>query len=785
MNDTSPGAATRPHSLQPLFDPRAIAVLGASGDPEKLNGRTVRALIDKKFDGAIYPVNPKYDHIADLVCYPDVESLPDGVDLAIVATPAAVVAKTLRALAKRGVRAAVVFSSGFSEIGAEGAALEREVRLAIEETGLRVLGPNCLGFINSARNVMATFSQFASGPTPAGPAAFVTQSGALGTATNATARRRHFSFGYFINTGNEVDVEWSEAMRAVLDDPAIRVGSGYVEGLRNGARFVDTARHALDVGKPIVVIKVGRTAAGARAAASHTGALAGADAVFDGVARQYGLLRVRNEEQLLDMVEVLSCFTGAGGNVLAVITRSGGAGVMMADRAGELGLEVAQFTPQTRARLKEVVPVFGSIGNPVDVTAQGLVDPTLIERSIGIVLEDPGVDVAIMWMSLTEKLWQMNVDIFKAIKAKYDKPLVVCWVSIPEPARLALREAGIPVIRSAEPAVEALAGLVQFSESRRRWAEDRAARDAIVLPALPTLDAIGSAKRALTTLEGAALLSEAGITAAPVRLATTADQAVEHARALGYPVAMKIESPDIQHKTEVRGVKLGLTDDAAVREAWTVIQANARRHQPDAVISGVIVQKMIAGDAEFVLGVSQDPVFGPVVMAGIGGVLVEVIKDVTFRHAPVTPAQAGRPAWPRHPRRRTRTPAGGTRPADRTDLRGLAAGRGRRTATGRTRPEPDHAVCRRRHRRRLAHRRPLTKRTKDKKGPGSFAALQKRARLLCRFFPIWTAKRGLAPFCGRTRSMAMKARRPDPVSFGVQANLLCSEASIQTRRGPA
>jgi len=627
-------------SLQPLFDPRAIAVLGASGDPEKLNGRTVRALIDKQFDGGIYPVNPKYDRIADLVCYPDVESLPDGVDLAIVATPAKIVAPTLRALAKKGVRAAVVFSSGFSETGPEGAERERELRQAVEDTGIRMLGPNCLGFINAARNVMATFSQFASGPTPPGPAAFVTQSGALGTATNSTARRRHFNFGYFINTGNEVDVEWSEAMRAVLEDPAIRVGSGYIEGLRNGERFVETARYAIDTGKPLVAIKVGRSAAGARAAASHTGALAGADAIFDGVARQFGLQRVRNEEQLLDMVEVLSSCEPTMGNGMAVITRSGGAGVLMADRAGELGLEMAQFTPETRARLKDVVPVFGSIGNPVDVTAQGLVDPTLIQRSIEIVMEDPNVHFAIMWMSLTEKLWQMNVDIFKAIKAKYDKPLIVCWVSIPEPALLALRAADIPVIRSAEASVDAMAGLVHFSEARRRWIADRPAREAIVLPALPTLERLSGAKRALTTLEGAALLNEAGIATAAVRLATSADEAVAQARELGYPVAMKIESPDILHKTEVRGVKLGLADEAAVREAWAVIHGNVRRHLPDARLDGIIVQKMIGGDAEFVLGVSQDPVFGPVVMAGIGGVLVEVLKDVTFRRAPITPAQA-------------------------------------------------------------------------------------------------------------------------------------------------
>jgi acetyltransferase len=629
---------TAPRLLEPLLHPRSIAVLGASADPDKLNGRTVRALLDKGYAGALYPVNPKYPRIGELPCYPDIASLPEPVDLAIVALPAAQVAGAVRELAARGVRALVVFSSGFSETGAEGLRLETELRAAVRETGLRMLGPNCLGYINAAENVMATFSQFSLGPTPPGPAAFVTQSGALGTATNSTARRRGLDFGYFINTGNEADVDWSEAMRAVLEDPAIRVGSGYIEGLRDGARFVDTAAYALEAGKPLVVIKVGRSGAGARAAASHTGALAGADAVFDGVARQYAVQRVRNEEQLLDLVEVFAHCPPARGNGVAIVTRSGGAGVIMADRCEELGLRVAQFSEATRARLAEVVPMHGAIGNPVDVTAQGLVDPTPIRRSLEIVMEDPAVDVCVIWLSLTEKLWPANVDIFRAIRAQYDKPLVVCWVSIPEPAAAALREAGIPVIRSAEPAIDAVAGLVHYSAARRRWLADAPARAAPRWPAVELPAGSGP----LPTLAGAALLAACGVPHAAVRLARTPDEAVAAADELGWPVALKIESPDILHKTEARGVKLALADEATLREAWTVITANVRRHHPDARIDGMIVQEMAAGEVEFVLGIERDPVFGPVVMAGVGGVLVEVIRDVSFRRAPLTPAEADR-----------------------------------------------------------------------------------------------------------------------------------------------
>ncbi|HEY9448043.1 MAG TPA: CoA-binding protein, partial [Burkholderiales bacterium] len=467
------------NAVQALLAPRSIAILGASADFNKINGRTLKALLDKRYAGAIYPVNPKYPEIAGIRCYPDVASIPGPIDLAVVAVPARMVATSIRELGRKHAQAAVVFSSGFSEVGGEGIAREEELRAAIRESGVRVLGPNCLGLVNSHDNVMATFSQFSLGPTEPGPAAFVTQSGALGTATAGMARRRGLHFGYFVNTGNETDLNFVDVMREVLTDPRVKVGAGYIEGLKDGPGLVALAGEMLEAGKPMIITKVGRTQAGARAIASHTGSLAGADAVFDGVVRQHGIVRARSDEQLLDFTEVFTKCALPAGKGLGIMTRSGGAGALMADRAEELGLTVAAFDAQTTAALKKVVPAFGSTRNPVDITAQGLVDPSIMRESLKIMLADPAVDVGIVWFAFTEKEADATVRTLVEAKQQSQKPFVVSWVGVPEHALKNLQQAGIPCLRGAEPAVDAVAALVRYAQARRDWQADAAARAAL------------------------------------------------------------------------------------------------------------------------------------------------------------------------------------------------------------------------------------------------------------------------------------------------------------------
>lgn len=624
-----------PDGLEALLKPRGIAILGASKDLNKLNGRPLKFLIRAGYKGRIYPINPKYAEIAGIKCYPDLESVPDPIDLAIVGVPARAVLESIRALGEKGVPSAIVFASGFGEMGAEGARLERELAAAARAAAVRVLGPNGLGLINAFEGVLATFSQYGNGETPAGPVGFVTQSGALGTAIAALARARGLGLGYFVNTGNEADVTFVDAMGAVLEDARIRVGTGYIEGLKDGDGFCRLARHAVAIGKPLVVTKVGRTKAGARAASSHTGSLAGEDAVFDAVVRQFGVIRARNESQMLDFADLLATSPLPEGRGIAIITQSGGAGVMMADRAEELGLDVPVLGDETRAALKKVLPPFGALSNPVDVTAQFIAEPTILKESVRLVLEDPKIAVAIIWFQLMTEFVDSLVAIFTDIKKTVTKPFVVSWVAGPERGVKALRDLGICVLTGGEPAVDAVAGMVRYAEARRRLlAEPSAEATRSASPLLPSRHGIAP------TMAAAEALATAGIPLAKARLAASPDEAVAAADAIGYPVVVKVESPDLPHKTEAGGVKLGLKDADAVRAAYGEVVASARRYKAEARVDGVVVQEMASGVVECVVGLRRDPTFGMIVMAGLGGIFIEALKDVVFRKAPVSETEA-------------------------------------------------------------------------------------------------------------------------------------------------
>ena len=618
---------TRADAIHGLIHPRSIAIVGASADLSKINGRPLKFLIEKGYTGRILPVNPKYPQIAGLSCSPDIASLPEAADLAIVAVPAREVLASIDALGRRGVRAAVVFSSGFGETGPVGLQLEQAVVDCARGHGMVLCGPNCLGFVNAFDKVYATFSQYADGETGPGPIAFVTQSGAFGTAIAALARQRGLGLGYFINTGNQADLDFSELMDSVIDDPRIRVAAGYLEGLEDGAALIRLAQRCQALGKPLVLTKVGRMASGQRAAASHTGALAVADTVFDAVIRQYGVLRARNEEQMLDMLQALSQDRPARGTGLGIATQSGGAGVMMADRAEEVGLTMPELGQATRARLAQVMPAFGSAGNPVDVTGQFVARPELLTESVVALLADPAVHIGIVWLQLMTAHVDTLVRIFCEIRDRSDKPFFVCWVAAPAEALRRLNAQGIVVFSAGERAVEAAAALARHGLFRRRAP---VVIDPAVLAALPQDLQDG----VQPSVQATAWLAAAGVPMAPVALAHDEDEAVALWRAVGGAVALKIESPAITHKTEVGGVALKLDDEAAVRAAHRNLLERARSQRPGARLDGVLVQRMGAGHLELVVGAQRDPVFGMVVMVGLGGVLVEVLKDVAFRHAP-------------------------------------------------------------------------------------------------------------------------------------------------------
>ena len=503
--------------------------------------------------------------------------------------------------------------------------------------GMILCGPNCLGFVNAFSNVYATFSQYADGETAAGPIAFVTQSGAFGTAIAAMARQRGLGLGYFINTGNEADVSFSELMMAVIEDPHIRVAAGYLEGLEDGRELVQLARRCQELSKPLVLTKVGRLASGARAAASHTGALAVPDSIFDAALRQYGVLRARNEEQMLDMLGVLANSRIATGNGLGIATQSGGAGAMMADRAEEVGLVMPMLTLETQRRLARVVPVFGASGNPVDVTGEFVARPELLRESVVAMMDDPNVHVGIVWLQLMTAHADTLVRIFMEIRDRTTKPFIVCWVAAPHEALQRLREQDIVALTAGERAVEAAAALVRYSQFHRQameacWVPPYSA------PSLPDDVMEGIQPTVLAT----EWLSKAGVPMAQVALALDADEAVRLWRATGTAVALKIESPDIPHKSDIGGVLLNLDDELSVRNGFQTLMRQTSERSPGARLQGVIVQAMGRGHLELIVGVKRDPVFGMVVMAGLGGILVEVLKDIVFRLAPFDVDEAER-----------------------------------------------------------------------------------------------------------------------------------------------
>ena len=636
MQDTTEASQTQRDGMDCLLAPRSIAIIGVSQDFNRLNGRVMKFLLEKGYEGRILPVNPKYSEVGGHPCHADILDIPGEIDLAVIAVPARMVADEMDKAGRKGVRAAIVFSSGFSEMGEEGRALEARVLETAGRHGIRLCGPNTLGLINAFEKVYATFTQFGMGETPSGPVGFVTQSGAFGTAIAALARKRGLGLGYFVNTGNESDVSFADVAERVIADPRVTVGAGYIEGLKDGPGFVRVAQQALALGKPMVVTKVGRTASGARAAASHTGSLAGENVVFEGVAAQFGVCRARNEEQLLDFVDMFATTRPPQGRRVAIVTQSGGAGVLMSDRAEEVGLELARLAPATTARLREVLPAFAAIENPVDVTAQFIADPLMLKESVKAVLADPGVDVAVIWFQLMDGFVEPLLRIFRELLEETDKPFVVAWVAGPEAGIRGLRDLGICTLRGGEPVIDSVAALVNWSEARARWMADAGARAARRLPAAGMSKTSGQ----VPSDAAAACLAQAGVPLARARLAETPQAAVEAAEALGYPVALKIESPDIAHKTEIGGVEIGLADAAAVQAAAERILARAAEHMPQARLSGLLVQEMKRGDVDLVVGLREDPVFGMVVMVGLGGVLVEVLEDVVFRRAPVTEAEA-------------------------------------------------------------------------------------------------------------------------------------------------
>ena len=630
--------------LERFFNPRSIAVVGASQDLITISGQPLQHLVSHGYAGRLYPVNPKYEEIIGVKCWPSIAALPETPDLVLVLINASRVAGLLRECGQRGVPFAIVFSSGYSEVGGEGVELQRELAAVAAEFDIGVVGPNCQGMINIASKVYAGFGSVFFTGYDAGAVSMVSQSGGFGfSVMNLASKDGGVHFRQMVTTGNEIGISTLDFIDHFIDDDKTEVIAGYIEGLKDAQRLVEVGRRALAQKKPILAWKVGNTEQGQRAAASHTANLGGAMALYQAAFRQSGIIQVEDIQDVVDYSRALRCGKLPRGNRVAIITVSGGAGILMTDECVARGMQVPPLSPQTAEKLRAIVPSFGSILNPVDVTAAIFNDLSLIRRTLQAVLDDPNVDaIAMINASLQEELADNIAAEITAIAADTDKPIFLAWSARDELARAAyarLDAVKIPHYKSPVRCGRALAVLSAFAHSLRREEERRQERVPL-LSALSVQQTLAGRADDLSEHAAKRALAAYGIGVTRETLAADAATAVAAARAIGYPVALKVQSSDIPHKTEARAVKLGVDGDAAVAAAFEEIMHNARTFGPGARIEGVLVQEMVAGGIEAILGVTNDPLFGPAVMFGLGGIFAEVLKDVSFRMAPVTPSVA-------------------------------------------------------------------------------------------------------------------------------------------------
>jgi len=619
--------------LDNFFTPATVAVVGASREPGKVGHDVTKNLIDAEFAGKVYPINPKAREVLGIEAYPSVLDVPDDIDLAIIAVPSQLVPRVMREIGEKRIPAVVIISAGFRESGVEGAALEREVAQICREMSIRALGPNCLGLINTHHNLNASFA--ATMPR-VGNIAFFSQSGALCTAILDWAVGAEVGFSKFISLGNKMDLDEVELLNALAEDPATDVILGYIEGVKDGRAFLEAARRA-STKKPVIIAKSGGTAAGARAASSHTGSLAGSEQAFRAAFHQANIIRANTVQELFDFALGFSYRKPPEGQSVAIVTNAGGPGIIAADAVERSSLSMATFSKETVDKLREALPPTAAFYNPVDVI--GDADAERYRTAVAEVLKDPHVHsllVILTPQAMTEE--EETARAIAELAKNTEKTILTSFMGGPgvREAVKILNEARIPNYEFPEQAINTLDAMSRYKAGTARgWkAPPRLEcnrKRAGELIELATRDG----RMNITDAEAREIIAQYGFTTPRGRIAKSASEAVEVGHEVGYPLVMKIASPDILHKSDIGGVVVGVSGDEEVEKTFHEIMHRARRRMPEAEIWGVCVQQMVTGGKEVILGMTRDPQFGPMLMFGLGGIYVEVLKDVSFRIAPI------------------------------------------------------------------------------------------------------------------------------------------------------
>lgn len=630
-------------TLEPLFNPTSVAVLGASENKGKIGYMQVKALLDGKFKGDIYPINPKSEMIEGLRCYSSLSEVSKQIDLAIFCVSANRVKSSLEECVRNKVKAAIIFASGFSEAGEEGIKEQQSICKIAKESGIRLIGPNCVGLVNTTNGLIGTFS---AGLTniplnDQKSVGFVTQSGAFGVLTYIAAAQSGLSFNYFVSVGNEVETEFSDVIEYMIHDPKTSVISGYLEGEKNPGKLRQLAEQALTINKPIIILKSGRSSAGIRAAASHTGSLAGSDKIYDGFFKQTGIVRADDYEDIISFSKLfLTKKLPAGGNTV-IVTSSGGRGINEADRCEAYGLKINPLKINVQEEIKRNIPPFASTSNPIDLTAAAAVsNPELYLEPLRVLANDPDTDIIIF----TEfpMRWKADDPLLKEFMdlcRNSNKFILITTfplegMSIPASAS-ELERNGIPVIPGNLNPIRALAKLVKYSDKYRKAKQGTIQKVPEIKGEIELADLLLPGTK-LSESQASDILNSYGIPTTTRVISTSEKEAIRYANEIGYPVVLKVDSPDILHKSEADAIRLNIKNELEVRNAFKEIIRNAKNYDPNAEINGVSVQEMLPEGVEVIVGVTNDPVFGHVIMFGLGGIFVEVFQDISFRVAPLT-----------------------------------------------------------------------------------------------------------------------------------------------------
>jgi acetate---CoA ligase (ADP-forming) len=619
-------------SFERLFNPRGIAVIGASADLTRISGQPIAALKGSGYKGGLFLVNPKYQELHGLPCYPSATAIEQPCDVGLVAVPASGVAAAIRDCGAAGIPFAIVLTAGFREAGAEGRRLEAELAKAARETGVRVVGPNCQGTLSVPSRMWCVFGSVShETELKEGAVSCAFQSGGFGYAVVNLAEAQGIGFRHVVSTGNETDITMPELLSEFLDDPGTRLAFAYMEGTPEARRLLDVGRKSLAVGKPVLIWKGAQTEVGTKAAASHTANLTGNYDLYRAAFRQSGIIEVQDIEEIVDIAKVFAQGRLPKGPAIGVLSISGGSGIVFADRAVKEGLTLPSFSDKTVAALKAIIPTFGSADNPADTTAGVFNDPSLFTRTLEIVLDDPALhQVTILLASISGEPAARACRAIADASAKTDKPLHVVWSGRRQKSEAAwtiLQQANVPFITTPVRMARAAAVLARFAEDRRRLLPRKAPEASSAKVSLP------SGATTLSEVESKAVLTAFGVPVTRevlVPLGADVTQAAAHLKA---PLAVKIVSRDIAHKTEAGGVRLRVNGGGELAAAAAEVIASARAYRTDAKLDGVLVSEMAQG-VEALIGVVNDEGFGPTVVLGLGGILSEVLKDVTFRVAP-------------------------------------------------------------------------------------------------------------------------------------------------------